>query len=136
VRSGKHLPKFSFNIAQEALSNAWRHAEATQDCLRLARRGDRVELAIADNGSGFDPTSVSRADSRFGLLGMSERAEALGGHLRIYSHTRGSLLLALLFHTSIAVTGLFLSSAKPPALVGLALNWGMAAIVIAVFGLG
>jgi hypothetical protein len=54
----------------------------------------------------------------------------------VYSHARGSLLLALLFHTSIAVTGLFLSSAEPPALVGLALNWGMAALVIVVFGLG
>ena len=54
----------------------------------------------------------------------------------VYGHTRGSLLLALLFHTSIAVMDLFLSSAKPSALVGLALNWGIAALVVCVFGLG
>jgi signal transduction histidine kinase len=70
-----------YRIAQEALSNAWRHAEATQAYLKLARAGDRVELAVADNGIGFDPTAARKADGRFGLLGMSERAEALGGRL-------------------------------------------------------
>jgi uncharacterized protein len=52
----------------------------------------------------------------------------------VYNHTKGSLLLALLFHTSIAITGLFLASAESHPLVNAALSWGMAILVIAVFG--
>lgn len=52
----------------------------------------------------------------------------------VYNHTKGSLLLALLFHTSIAITGLFLSSAETHPLIDVALSWGVAVLVIAVFG--
>jgi len=52
----------------------------------------------------------------------------------VYNNTQGSLLPALLFHSSIAITGLFLSSTAPPVLVDLALNWAMALLVIVVFG--
>jgi uncharacterized protein len=52
----------------------------------------------------------------------------------VFNNTKGSLLLALLFHTSIAVTGLFLASAEVPSWLGVTLNWGLVAIVIAVFG--
>lgn len=52
----------------------------------------------------------------------------------VYNNTRGSLLLALLFHASIGVTGLFLSSAESHPLMGAALGWGAAALVIGVFG--
>jgi membrane protease YdiL (CAAX protease family) len=54
----------------------------------------------------------------------------------VYNHTQGSLLLALLFHTSLAVTELFLASAEPPALIGMALNCGVVVLVVLVFGLG
>lgn len=49
----------------------------------------------------------------------------------VYTHTQGSLLLALLFHTAIAVTGLFLSSADAHPLVEPLLTWGAAILVIA-----
>jgi membrane protease YdiL (CAAX protease family) len=52
----------------------------------------------------------------------------------VYNNTRGSLLLALLFHTSIAVTALFLSSAESPAAIGLALQWGAVILIVMVFG--
>jgi membrane protease YdiL (CAAX protease family) len=52
----------------------------------------------------------------------------------VYNHTKGSLLLALLFHTSIAITGLFLASAETHPLIDVALSWGVAVFVIAVFG--
>ena len=52
----------------------------------------------------------------------------------VYNNTKGSLLLALLFHTSIAVTGLFLSSAGPSVPIGLALNWGVVIFIIVAFG--
>jgi membrane protease YdiL (CAAX protease family) len=50
----------------------------------------------------------------------------------VYNHTKGSLLLALLFHTSIAITGLFLASAETYSSIEVALNWGVAIIAIAV----
>ncbi|MBK9096024.1 MAG: CPBP family intramembrane glutamic endopeptidase [Anaerolineae bacterium] len=52
----------------------------------------------------------------------------------VYNHTKGSLWLALLFHASIAVTGLFLASTAVHPLVDVALNWGVAAVVIATCG--
>lgn len=52
----------------------------------------------------------------------------------VYNHTKGSLLLALLFHTSIAITGLFLAPAESHPLVDVAITWGMALLVIALFG--
>jgi len=74
-----------YRIAQEALSNAWRHAGASHACLELVRRKSRIELIVADDGRGFDPASVQGIDGRFGLLGMSERAEALGGECKVES---------------------------------------------------
>jgi membrane protease YdiL (CAAX protease family) len=52
----------------------------------------------------------------------------------VYNHTKGSLFLALLFHTSIAITGLFLASAETHPLIDVALSWGVVVLVIAVFG--
>jgi uncharacterized protein len=52
----------------------------------------------------------------------------------VFNNTKGSLLLALLFHNSIAMTTLFLASADAPAWMGVALNWSVVAIVIAAFG--
>ena len=52
----------------------------------------------------------------------------------VYNNTRGSLLLALLFHTSIAVTGLFLTPAETTPLLGVALKWAVVAIVVATAG--
>jgi signal transduction histidine kinase len=74
-----------YRICQEALSNAWRHAEATRAAVTLACEEGGVVLTVADDGRGFDPASVRGRDNRFGLLGMSERAEALGGHLVVES---------------------------------------------------
>jgi uncharacterized protein len=52
----------------------------------------------------------------------------------VYNHTRGSLFIALLFHSSIAVCGLFLASAEAHPLIEVALNWGMALLVISLSG--
>lgn len=52
----------------------------------------------------------------------------------VYNHTTGSLLLALLFHTSIAITDLFLASAKTHPIIDMALSWGVVVLVVAVFG--
>jgi signal transduction histidine kinase len=71
-----------FRIAQESLNNVRRHAQATRVGLQL-RLGDMgCELVVADDGVGFD---VHEHSFGYGLLGMEERARALGGVLTIES---------------------------------------------------
>ncbi|MFB3817803.1 MAG: HAMP domain-containing protein [Candidatus Methylomirabilales bacterium] len=71
-------------IAQEALANVRKHAQATRALLRLGADGDRVRLVIEDDGRGFDLAALETSAGRgFGLQSMRERAEGLGGHLTI-----------------------------------------------------
>ncbi len=72
-----------FRIVQESLTNVMRHAGASSVTVRFHLGDQQVELSIADDGKGFDPSLV-RPNS-FGLVGMGERLEALGGTLRIHS---------------------------------------------------
>ncbi|MFZ2855492.1 MAG: response regulator [Rhodocyclaceae bacterium] len=65
-----------FRIVQESLTNITRHAEASHVDVSLLLQGDRIELCIADDGHGFSPDSAR--DDAFGLLGIRERAQALG----------------------------------------------------------
>jgi len=69
-------------IMQEALTNALRHASANHLLARLAYELNRVRLEFVDNGSGFDPAA---SDEGFGLTGMKERVEDMGGHIVIES---------------------------------------------------
>ncbi|MFD8737051.1 sensor histidine kinase [Streptomyces sp. NPDC059618] len=74
-------------IAQEALSNAARHAAATRVGVTLSFMGDEVTLDVRDDGRGFDPIAVpARTGSGgFGLDGMRARAERIAGHLAVES---------------------------------------------------
>lgn len=75
-----------FRIAQESIANVVKHAKATAVSLHLAMEGDAVLLAIADNGRGFDTsTSHSSLAGNFGILGMRERAERIGGTFSVAS---------------------------------------------------
>jgi signal transduction histidine kinase len=73
-----------FRIIQEAFSNARRHAQA--DCMHLSFEmvDSRFRIRIQDNGRGFDPGQAA-GEGHFGLRFMRERAEALGGSLRVRS---------------------------------------------------
>jgi signal transduction histidine kinase len=73
-----------YRVAQEALNNALKHAAATSVVVRVRERNGRVELEVADNGAGFDPTGV-RDRGGMGLISMRERAERLGGALTVRS---------------------------------------------------
>jgi signal transduction histidine kinase/streptogramin lyase len=74
-------------IAQEAVTNALKHAGATRISIRLHREPRKLYLRIQDNGRGFEQQDVfSSLGGHFGLLGMRERAERLGGQLRLASH--------------------------------------------------
>lgn len=72
-----------YRIAQEALTNILRHANATCACLTLHISSKQITLTIEDNGEGFDPNQVAR--ERFGLIGLNERARLLGGTLHLES---------------------------------------------------
>jgi signal transduction histidine kinase len=75
-----------FRIAQEALTNVAKHARATEVTVALKAGPDTVILSIADNGRGFDTAArPERPSARLGLVGMRERAEAIGGKLRVES---------------------------------------------------
>jgi signal transduction histidine kinase len=73
-------------IAQEATSNALRHASATTLHVSLAWEGDMVTLAISDDGVGFDP---SQQQAGFGLVSIRERASRMGAELVIKSVIAG-----------------------------------------------
>lgn len=75
-----------FRIGQEALTNAARHARATEVKLRLRMAGNDLELTVSDNGAGFDLARYRTPEERkkhFGLISMSERASLVGGSLDI-----------------------------------------------------
>jgi len=79
-----------FRIAQEALTNIARHAEATEVNVDLARRDSQVSLSIRDNGKGME-TSRRKANKQslqsggLGIAGMETRAQACGAHLSVES---------------------------------------------------
>lgn len=73
-----------FRIVQESLTNITRYAHASQVEITLGLRGRELGLEVRDNGCGFDRAAVAKRKS-FGLLGMRERALALGGHVDIIS---------------------------------------------------
>src|SRR5690606_10547580 len=72
-----------FRIAQEALTNVVRHAQASAVRVALTGRDGSVALAVRDDGRGFDPAAPAISARRLGLSSMRERAEAVGGVLRV-----------------------------------------------------
>lgn len=70
-------------IAQEALANVRRHADATVVRVRAALEDGQIRLSVVDNGRGFDPSAV-RANA-FGLAAMRERAALIGAALEVHS---------------------------------------------------
>ena len=77
-----------YRMAQEALNNIQRHAQATQATLKIEFAPEQITLTISDNGRGFEPPE-SPAEfapgGHFGLLGLYERAELIGARLKIHA---------------------------------------------------
>jgi signal transduction histidine kinase len=76
-----------FRIAQEALTNVAKHADASRAWVALRNEGEEFRLLVADDGRGFDAHGVLRRSDHqgLGLLGIQERCHLLGGHLEIVS---------------------------------------------------
>lgn len=76
-------------IAQEAVTNAVRHSRGTLVAARLVYEVGRLELTVRDDGRGFDPGAEV---GRFGVRGMRERAEKIGGRLEVESGDGGTMV--------------------------------------------
>ena len=75
-----------YRVAQEALTNMWKHAHATKARVILSSKADGVELIVDDNGRGFDPAGENPSDGRglgLGVFGMQERVDLVGGILEV-----------------------------------------------------
>lgn len=85
TRSGKICV---FRFIQEALNNAFRHGGGLDQAVEVAISGDRLEVAVSDAGSGFDPEDV-RPES-IGLEGLKGRVESLGGRFDVETSSTGT----------------------------------------------
>lgn len=77
-----------FRIAQEALNNVRKHAEASHVVTTVELTDSAVKMTVEDNGKGFNPPTLTdhpAAAGKLGLIGMHERARLLGGSLYVKS---------------------------------------------------
>jgi signal transduction histidine kinase len=81
-----------YRIVQEGLTNVAKHAHARSISILLTRKNARVKLVIEDDGRGFDP---ARPADGFGLQGMRERVDLIGGSLRVESGAGAGTTLAV-----------------------------------------
>ncbi len=90
------LKAFLYKVAQELLFNVIKHAGVREARIRVRQLGSRLYLSVADRGRGFDPRRLERARG-FGLLGIRERVQLLGGRMKIKSApgTGSTLLIAV-----------------------------------------
>jgi signal transduction histidine kinase len=106
-----------YRVAEEALTNVLKHAQASQVRISLEREGpNHLLVSVADNGCGFDPAHVSASQ---GLLGVADYAHAIGGQVRITSAPgQGAtvgLLLPVPWPNSMAASTPAPAAALPPA---------------------
>lgn len=82
-----------YRVVQEALTNALKHASATAVEVNLSEADGELVVRVADDGKGFE---VANRTAGFGLLGMHERVESVGGALHVESGRGGSTITARL----------------------------------------
>ncbi len=82
----EEMEQHLLRIAQEAVTNTVKHAHAREVRIRLAMDNGKLKMRVADDGEGFEQRDAfSEIGGHFGLLGMRERAERLGGELELHS---------------------------------------------------
>jgi signal transduction histidine kinase len=93
ARPTRNTERELWQIALEAITNVEKHARASLVTVRYATRPGHVSLSVRDNGIGLN-TGAGRAD-RYGMIGMRERAEAIGAVLRVESPASGGTLVTV-----------------------------------------
>lgn len=72
-----------YRMVQELITNAIRHADATQIVVQLYRDEDGLSISVEDNGKGFDPTLLKEKTDGMGLQNVRNRTERLKGHFEV-----------------------------------------------------
>jgi two-component system sensor histidine kinase DegS len=86
-RLGENVKEALFRISQESVNNIIEHSGAKKADFGLEIKDGNVVLGITDNGRGFNVDSVLKSrDNGFGIFGMRERAESLGGEFSVKSN--------------------------------------------------
>lgn len=98
-RCDRNLEQQIFRIGQEAIANTVRHAQATHLGMELNYSVDRLTLRVSDDGRGFD-LCASNGSARFGLKGMKERCELLGGTLEVHAKPGGGTVIEVSVDTT------------------------------------
>ena len=84
----------AYRIVQEAITNAFKHAQARRISIRLSLHGSNASIVVEDDGRGIDYTAVT--DSRgIGLAAINERAELIGAKIEISSRVAQGTRLTL-----------------------------------------
>ncbi len=92
-----------YRVAQEALDNVIRHAEARAIVVSLALTGSQLRLTVADDGRGL-PMTDEDAQTKFGIQGMEERAALIGGTLLLETSPEKGTTVVLLSNNVKLVT--------------------------------
>lgn len=96
----------AYRIASEALRNAFRHAQAQRIIVEIHYDEQQFRLRVRDDGKGIDEETLRRRSARhFGLPGMRERAEIVGGHLEVWSKLNSGTQVDLSIPGGIAYDG-------------------------------
>jgi signal transduction histidine kinase len=87
-----------FRIVQEALTNVYRHSQATHSSVTLSRDPQGIRLEIRDNGKGLNEGTIGFRPGSIGvgIGGMRQRVEELGGELRLADANPGALVAVVL----------------------------------------
>jgi signal transduction histidine kinase len=91
-----------FRIAQEAITNAMRHAAATEIEVDLRCENGKLRLLIRDNGGGFDVEAIREQTAGLGLIGITERAALVSGRARVISSPGMGTTIAVVLPLTLA----------------------------------
>jgi len=86
------VPLVAYRFAQEALTNVSKHAQATKVSVDVSQAGGVLSIEVTDNGRGLSAEDLAKARS-FGIRGLHERAETVGGWVDISSKPGGTTLI-------------------------------------------
>jgi len=93
----------AYRIGSEALANAFLHSGSSEIELEITYDRDHLRLRIRDNGLGISQAVLHRGkDGHWGLVGMRERAQKIGGQLKIWSHENAGTEVELAIPVAIA----------------------------------
>jgi signal transduction histidine kinase len=86
------VPLVAYRFAQEALTNVSKHAQAGKVSVDVTQAGGVLSIEVTDNGKGLNAEDLAKARS-FGIRGLHERAETVGGWVDISSNPDGTTLI-------------------------------------------